>query len=264
MPRACFPVFAAGVTSLCLASVSLPLRADDPGGRGLEIARGADRANQGFQGEQATMAMEIINAHGDITRRRLKVETLEGSDDGDKAKVVIESPPDVRGTKLLTWNHRQREDDQWLYLPAIKRVRRIGGSSKRSGFVGSEFSYEDLASNEVDRFTYKYLDEPVLDGRPTFRLERYPVDRDSAYSRQVVWLDKQYQNPLRVEYYDRSGVLLKRASFQGYRAHGRWWRPDAVVMENLQTRKKSIIRWEDRRLGLKLAPAGFDSARLED
>jgi hypothetical protein len=243
---------------------ALALSAPDAAQKGLDIARAADRANDGFSAEKATVTMELINAHGDVTRRKLILESLEGKDDGDKSKVTFEWPADVKGTKLLTWTHRSRDDDQWLYLPAIKRVRRIGGSNKTGSFMGSEFAYEDLASTEVEKYTYKYVDEPRVGARDTYRLERVPVDRDSGYLREVVWLDKEFQNPLRVEYYDRRGALLKVASFAGYTRYARLWRASSVVMENVQTKKRSVLTFEKRQLRAALAPHDFDSARLED
>jgi hypothetical protein len=237
---------------------------EDLARKGLEVATAAHRANEGFASERATIGMELINAHGDVTSRRLTVETLEGRGDGDKSKLVFEWPADVTGTKLLTWTHKAGEDDQWLYLPAIKRIRRIGGSNKTGSFMGSEFAYEDLASTEPEKFTYRYLDEPRLGERSTSRIERFPVDQSSGYARQVVWLDKEYQSALRVEYYDRKNVLLKVASFAGYKPYGRWWRPTSVTMDNVLSKKRSVLRWQSRQIGARLAPQDFDSARLED
>jgi hypothetical protein len=182
------------VTALVLATpvTRAAAPATDPVQRGLAIAQAADRAGRGFGAERATLSMDLVNAYGDVTKRKLTVETLEGNGDGDRSKVVVLWPADVKGTKLLTWSHRSRDDDQWLYLPAIKRVRRISGSNKTGSFMGSEFAYEDLGATVVEKFTYRYIDEPKAGGRDTFRLERYPVDKDSAYSKQVVWLDKEY------------------------------------------------------------------------
>jgi hypothetical protein len=236
----------------------------DAARRGREIATAADRAGRGFGAERATLTMDLINAYGEVARRKLAVDTLESTGDGDKSKVVVLWPADVKGTKLLTWSHRHRDDDQWLYLPAIKRVRRIGGSNKTGAFMGSEFAYEDLGSTVLEKFTYQYLDEPRLDGREANRLERRPVDKDSAYSRQVIWLDKEYQAPLRVEYYDRQGGLLKAATFAGYQKIDRFWRAKTVTMENAQTKKKTILTFEDRQLHAGLGAPDFDSSRLED
>jgi hypothetical protein len=254
------------ITGAALLGAALPgrVRAEDPVARGLTIAQAADKANEGFMGERATMAMVLVNAHGDVTRRKLNVVTQEGTTDGDRSKVVFEWPADVKGTKLLTWTHKAGGDDQWLYLPAIKRVRRISASNKTGSFVGSEFSYEDLAGTEVEKFRYKLIDEPKLDGRDTYRLERVPVDASSGYARQIVWLDKQYQNPLRIEYHDRAGTLLKVATLEGYKQFGRLWRAGSITMENVQTKKRSVLSWENRQLGIKLPASELDSARLED
>jgi hypothetical protein len=255
----------ASVTTLLLVTqTSGAAPSTDATHRGLEIATAADRAGRGYGAERATLTMDLINSYGDVAKRKLTVDTLEGSGDGDRSKVVVLWPADVKGTKLLTWSHPSRDDDQWLYLPAIKRVRRISGSNKTGAFMGSEFAYEDLGATVLEKFTYKYVDEPKLDGRDANRLERSPVDKDSAYSRQVIWLDKQYQEPLRVEYYDCKNALLKVATFAGYHKLDRFWRAKTVTMENVQTRKKTILNFEDRQLHARLGTPDFDSGRLED
>ena len=250
--------------TLVLLAVAGDTEAADPAARGLAIARAADHANQGFGAEKATLIMDLVNAHGDVTKRKVTIETLEGTADGDKSKVVFEWPADVKGTKLLTWTHRDRDDDQWLYLPAIKRVKRIGGANKTGSFMGTELSYEDLASVEVERFSYRYIDEPNAGDRATFRIERLPVDKNSGYTREIVWLDKEYQNPLRVEYYDRNQALLKIAIFAGYRRYDRFWRATSVTFENVQTKKRTVLTFENRQLHAALGAQNFDSARLED
>ena len=235
---------------------------DDAAARGLAIARAAYAANRGFASERATLAMELVNAYGEVTKRRLVIETLEVGNDGDRSKVTFLSPADVKGTQLLTWTHRTRDDDQWLYLPALRRVKRIATAEVTGSFMGSELSYEDLAGAEVEKFAYRFLDRAELDGRAAAKLERAPRSRSSGYGREVVWLDEEYQNPLRIEYYDRAGALLKVATFAGYRRYGRLWRAESVTIENVQTKKRTNLRWEERELPANLAPEGFDSARL--
>ena len=253
-----------GFLPLLVAGASALAQGNEAERRGLEIAQAADKANQGFASERATLSMDLVNAHGDVSKRKVAIETLEGTSDGDRSRVIFDWPPDVKGTKLLTWTHKQREDDQWLYLPAIKRTRRISGANKTGSFMGSELAYEDLASAEVERFGYRYVDEPTLDGRATFRIERTPRDPISGYSREVVWIDKEYQNPLRIDFYDRKQALLKTAKFAGYKRLDRFWRPASITFENVQTKKKTILTFDNRQLGAKLAPQTFDGARLED
>jgi Outer membrane lipoprotein-sorting protein len=249
---------------LGLAGTSTAAAAADPAAAGLEIARKADAANQGFVGEKATMTLELINAHGEVTKRKMAMEVLEGTDDGDKSRSVFEWHADVKGTKLLTWTHKKGDDDRWLYLPAVKRIKRISSSNKSGSFMGSEFAYEDFSSQELEKYTYKLLDEPKQAGRDTWRIERFPVEKDSGYARQIMWMDKEYLNPLRIEYFDRKNELLKVAVFEGYKKFGKFWRFGTIRMENVQTKKKSVLTWENRELGQKPAAENFDSGRLED
>ena len=86
--------------------------AETPEEKGLRLAIEADKANQGFVTEKASLTMELVNAHGDTTSRRMVLETLEGKDDGDRSKSTFEWPADVKGTRMLTWTHRRGDDDQ--------------------------------------------------------------------------------------------------------------------------------------------------------
>ncbi len=258
------PPFAAALALLIGLAAGPATGAADPVAAGLEIARKADAANQGFVGEKGTMTLELINAHGEVTKRKMNMEVLEGTDDGDKSRSVFEWPADVKGTKLLTWTHKKGDDDRWLYLPAVKRIKRISSSNKSGSFMGSEFAYEDFSSQELEKYTYKLLDEPKQGGRDTWRMERIPVEKDSGYARQIVWTDKEYLNPLRIEYFDRKNELLKVATFEGYKKFGKFWRFGIIRMDNLQTKKKSVLTWENRELGNKPPAENFDSGRLED
>ena len=112
----------------------------------------------------ARQVMVLRNKQGQESRRQLHIKVLEVADDGDKSLTVFDEPRDVKGTALLTHAHKQEADDQWLYLPALKRVKRISSSNKSGSFMGSEFAYEDMSAQEVEKFTYRYLrDEPCGD-----------------------------------------------------------------------------------------------------
>ena len=109
--------------------------------------------------------MVLRNKQGQESRRQLRVKIFEVAGDGDKSMFVFDEPRDVKGTALLIHAHRESTDGQWLYLPALKRVKRISSSNRSGSFMGSEFAYEDMSAQEVERFTYRYLrDEPC--GRP--------------------------------------------------------------------------------------------------
>ncbi len=129
-----------------------PLVADSavtPEERGLAIAVEADRRDAGFEDFTAELTMVLRNRHGQESRRAMRTRNLEQESDGDKSLVIFDQPNDIRGTALLTFSHKTGDDDQWLYLPALKRVKRISSSNKSGPFVGSVFAYEDISSQEV-------------------------------------------------------------------------------------------------------------------
>ena len=135
------------VTTMVLSGTALA----DAKKAGLEIALKNDVANQGFKSESSVMEMKLINAYGDVTTRRMLSQVLEGTNEGDLSLATFEWPADVKGTKMLTHTMKSTDDKQWLYLPAIKRVKRISSRNKSGSFMGSEFSYEDLGSQEVEK-----------------------------------------------------------------------------------------------------------------
>ena len=157
---------------------------------GLEIAVEVRERKQGFGNFTARQAMVLRNKQGQESRRRIRVKILEVEGDGDKSMFVFDEPRDVKGTALLIHAHKEEANDQWLYLPALKRVKRISSSNRSGSFMGSEFAYEDMSPQEVEKFTYRYLrDEPCGELTCTVS-ELFPEDRKSGYRRQVVWRDR--------------------------------------------------------------------------
>ena len=240
------------------------LMAETPQEKALRLVTEIDAANSGFQGEYAELEMVLINAYGDQTVRKLTSETTEVEGDGDRSVSTFLWPADVKGTRMLTWSHKTGDDDQWLYLPALKRVKRISSRNKSGAFMGSEFSYEDMGSQEIEEYTYVFDAEENIEGRPCWKISRDPVSKKSGYSKEVVWYDQEYMNPLRVEYYDRKGELLKVAIFFDYKKIDRWWRIGRIEMNNEQTHKKSILTWKERELSRAYNEDHFASDSLVD
>ncbi len=188
----------------------------------------------------------------------MRVSGLAMNGDGDRTLIVFEEPRDLEGTALLTFSHPQESDGQWLYLPSLKRVKRIAAANRVGSFMGSEFAYEDIGSQEVDKFNYRYVGDERLDGQETFVVERYPADSSSGYSRQVVWLDQGEYRPLRIDYYDKAGALLKTLRFAGYRQiAGAYWRADQMTMTNHQTGRTTTLSWSDYAFDSGLAERDF-------
>jgi outer membrane lipoprotein-sorting protein len=234
----------------------------DASARGLGIAREADRRDSGWRSTVVDVRMTLANAHGQTSERRMRSAMLEVSDDGDRTLVVFDEPADVKGSAVLTYSHASDDDDQWLYLPAVRRVKRIASSNKAGPFMGSEFAFEDLASQEVERYTYRLVGEDTLDGLPAFVVERDPVDPKSGYTRQRVWYDQQHYRPLRIDYYDRKDALLKTLTYERYQAYGAFWRARAQLMVNHQTGKRTRVEFGEFRVNAGLTPTDFEVARL--
>ncbi len=230
----------------CIGAVSAPAHSQDlpPEEKGLQIARDASALGDGFGNFTAGMAMVLRNKQGQESRRQLRFKVLEAVDEGDKSLFVFDQPRDVQGTALLIHGHPEGQDDQWLYLPALKRVKRISSSTRSGSFMGSEFSYEDMSSPEVEKYTYLYLrDEPCGELTCTVT-EQVPVDKKSSYSRQVVWQDTGEIRTWKVEYYDRKNSHLKTLSFAGYQQYlDQYWRADTMTMVNHLTGKSTVLNW---------------------
>jgi outer membrane lipoprotein-sorting protein len=192
----------------------------------------------------------------------MRSATLEVSGDGDRTLVVFDQPADVKGSAVLTYSHGSAADDQWLYLPAVRRVKRIASSSKAGPFMGSEFAFEDLASQEIEKYTYRFVAEDTLDALRAFVVERYPVDAKSGYTRQRVWYDVQHYRPIRIDYYDRKDAPLKTLTYERYEAYGAFWRARTQLMVNHQSGKRTRVEFGEFRLDAGLTPAEFEVAQL--
>ena len=210
------------------------------------------------------MEMILINAHGEKTTRKMTSVVTETKSDGDKSKIEFLLPADVKGTRMLTWTHKKENDDQWLFLPALNRVKRITSRNKSGSFMGSEFSYEDLGSQEVEKFTYEFVADEKIANRDTWKMIRIPTDKKSGYSKQHIWIDKGYMAAVKIDYFDRKGKLLKKALFSDYKKYGKFWRAGKIHMDNIQTRKKSELTWSNRKLGTAFDDDQFDSDELAE
>ncbi|MBI2522497.1 MAG: outer membrane lipoprotein-sorting protein [Bdellovibrio sp.] len=248
-----------------MAFINLSL-AETPEEKGLKIAQDSRERTRGYIGDESDMKMILIDAHGVETVREMQGKVLEVTGDGTRSLSIFLTPKDVKGTKMLTWNHPDTDDDQWLFLPSLRRVKRISSSNKSSSFMGSEFSYEDLGSQEVEKYNYKWLRDDKVDGEDCWVLERIPK-KDSGYSKQTIYLSKKYNNPLKVDYYDRRAELLKTAMFSGHQefpvGNKKFWMASKIHIKNIQTQKQSIFTWEKRKLGVKFSQKDFDTKSLE-
>ena len=250
-------------TVLLLAPCTAVL-AQTPEERGLAIAVEADKRDIGYVDSTANMKMTLRNRAGKESIRNVRIKNLEVAGDGDKSLSIFDEPADVKGTTSLTWSHSAKPDDQWLYLPALKRVKRISSKNKSGPFMGSEFAFEDIGSQEVDKYTYKYLRDENIGSTPTFVTERYPTDKNSGYTKQIAWIEKERYLALKVEYYDRKGALLKTLTSSDYQQYlGKYWRPARLEMINSQSGKSTTLEFSNYQFQTGLKSRDFSKNALK-
>ena len=235
-----------------------------PENMGLWVAQQIDQEDQGFVNQVSGVTMTLKNKHGQESHRSMTIKTLEVEGDGDKSLTIFKTPRDVKGTAFLSFTHAIGPDDQWLFLPALKRVKRISSNNKSGPFMGSEFAYEDISSQEVEKYTYKYIREEQVLGTQGHVVERYPVDRKSGYTKQIIRVDGEAWRFETIEYYDRKGELLKTLSYEDYKQYpNKKWRATRLHMVNHQTGKSTELLWKDIKFGQKLTDRDFDKNALK-
>ena len=233
--------------------------------KGFEIAARSDRSDRGFGDSVVELTMVLRNAAGQESSRSLRIATLEIADEsvGDKSLVLFSTPRDIQGTALLSHAKILDPDDQWLYLPALKRVKRISSTNKSGPFVGSEFAFEDFTASELNKFEYRYLRDEACGELQCEVVERIPRYENSGYTKQISWIDTTNYQIRKIEFYNRRGDLLKVLGLDDYRKYGDgYWRAHRLVMTNLQTNKSTDLVYGDYKFGTGLTDKDFVKGRL--
>lgn len=218
---------------------------------------------------QATLT--LINEAGRQRVRRLFSVTKLQEDGIHQMRVArFLFPPDVKGTATLMIEHADRDDDMWVYLPALGNVRRLVSKNKRDSYVGTDFSYGDIIGHKVEDYTHRLTGSETIEGADCFVVESTPVSdkvrRESGYGKQVWWIRKDNFVAPRVEGYDLQGKLFKRLTATDIRlvdpALGRW-QPMRLEMTNLQTGHRTALAYEDFRANVGVEKAFFTTRYLE-
>jgi len=255
------------ISSLLAASTTMAnTSTTDKAARGSEIASSVDRHDAGFEDYVVTGKMTVKRPGGISATREFEMNTLELRDDGDKRLVVFSQPRDLAGFVSLTHTHPSAPDDQWIFLPATSRSKRLASRDKTGSFAGSEFAYEDIATWELSNYHYEFIqDEPC--GEPVttcHTIANIPKYTYSGYEKLVETIDPRIWQPVRIVYFDRQGRELKRLEFFDYQEYeGKHWRPGRIVMTNAHDGSESEILWQNYRFKTGLRDADLREARLE-
>jgi len=214
--------------------------------------------------ESEKVKMVLLDTSSNKTEAREMVRFAKKGPDGlYKYLVQFQSPADVRGVALLTWQQKGREDDQWLYMPALgEKLKRIAGGGKKSYFMGTDFAYEDLRNEKLDDHVYNLMGEEALEGKACHKVEALPGNdeekRTSGYSRRILWIAKDTLITLQVEYYDPSGKLMKTAkSFDIQPVKGQMMRANKVQMEHHINKHKTVMGTVERKVDEAVGDATF-------
>ena len=226
----------------------------------LEVAQKSEDTMSGFKDSTSKMQMTLINATGQKKDRTMKMKVLEGESE-DKSLMEFLTPADVKGTKFLSYEHVNKDDDQWLYLPALKRVKRIASRNKSGAFMGSEFSYEDLSAFNTKKYTYLDGDAEAVKG--LYVITSVPVSKYSGYTKLVSFIDADTFLAQKIEYYDRKKELLKIAKFEDYKNFGTVHRIGKITMKNIQNDKTTVLVWSDEKIKTGLKSKDFHKRYLK-
>ena len=220
---------------------------------------------------RADATFTLINKDGKERVRKVLGLTRLDTNGVDTQRVTrFISPQDVKGTASLLLERSDRDDDMWVYLPALHKVRRLVSNNKKDSFVGTDFSYADVIGYRVPQWSYKLLPDETVDGQPCWAVEASPKDDDvkasSGYSRRVAWIRKDNAMTVRSEYWDESGQKLKVSTYKDIRLvdkeRNRW---QAMVMEasNVQTGHRTIIKFDRYDVNVAVSSDAFTVAAME-
>ena len=240
------------------------LVANEAANKGLEIAIESKQRDKGWTDSQTELTMTLKNQHGQTSTRKMRLKSMEQLNDGDKSLTVFDSPRDVKGTAFLSFSHIDKNDEQWLYLPALKKVKRISSRNKTGSFMGSEFSFEDLTSFEVEKYTYNLVKEEEFDGEKCWVVEQFPRDKYSGYKRRIVWVDQSEYRVRKTDFYDRKDSLLKTLTFSDYKLYAdKHWRALKMEMVNHQSGKSTLLEYAGFELKKGLNEKEFNKNALK-
>lgn len=194
---------------------------------------------------QGELTMTLINKQGEERVRKLK-QYIRNEGETEKKIMFFLSPADVKGTSFMNWSYDDdRDDDQWIYLPALKRTKRISSSSKGDYFMGSDFTYDDLGDRHPDQDMHTLLREETVDGKECYVVESKPKDPDYMYSRTITWVMKDNFIGLKREFYDEDGDLLKNLSINEYDKIDGYWTILKTEMKNVQRDHRTVMEFLD-------------------
>jgi hypothetical protein len=217
--------------------------------------------------EQEVVVMRLVSKAGETKERGMASYLLTDAGNRSKSLMRFLSPRDIEDTGLLTWEGARGDDDQWLYLPAAGRAKRIPSSGKKNRFMGTDFAFEDLRPENLSVHSYTLVGSETIDGQDVFVVEATPASSreaaDSGYSRRRFWIRKDIYFTVRREFYDKRQRLLKvETSRKLVNVKDTYWRANEIEMHDVQRGTRTVVSNQSRGLDKGLKDAFFTEAEL--
>jgi outer membrane lipoprotein-sorting protein len=240
------------------------VRAADPSADEI-IQRSLESFYYGGNTMRARVSMKLINRQGNVREREMTMLRLNlGKSGGDQRYYIyFHGPADVKRTSFLIWKYPAKEDDRWIYVPALNLVKRISADDKRSSFVGSDFTYEDLSSRDLEDETRVFVRKEDLGGRPTYVVESKPKT-PGDYSRRLSWIDQERWLPLKEEYFDARNEPLRTYTAEKVEKIGEQWSVTVRTMKNLQSGHRTEVVFRETEYGVDIRSDIFTERYLRD
>lgn len=213
----------------------------------------------------AEMQLTLVKKNGDKRERKMVSWAMDEGKDTKKI-MFFTYPGDVKGTGFLTWDYDQagKEDDKWLYLPAMKKTRRISGSSSKTDyFMGTDFTYDDMGGRSVDEDKHTLLREETRDGHKCWVVESVPNDPHEVYSRKVTWIRQDSDTGVYCEFYDKLGKLHRVMTVTDLQKVEGFWTVMKMEMKNVQSGHSTQITVSEPKYDIKVDKSLFTVAKLE-
>lgn len=237
---------------------------------GLQIMQERERRHE-RSFEESWVEMRLYDKKNRQKKSRVMVtwSMEEPSTKLDRRLIKFAAPADIRGTGLMLWEQPSpKEDDQWLYLPASKKVKRIAGSGKRNQFVGTDLAFEDLRRENLAAHAYELSGETTIDGAKCWIVTATPSSasekKNSGYSKRVLYIRKDIYFTVKSEYYGRRGRLEKVATCQKVvKVAGKAWRSDLVTVTRVKPGTKTVLIHQRRKLDQPIDASLFTQQGLK-
>ncbi len=218
---------------------------------GREIMVMVDEREDGYS-RKSEITMTLVNKRNRQRVRKISNLTREYGEDS-KSIMMFNHPADVKGTGFLSWEYdvKDKEDARWLYMPALKKTRRISGSSDNDYFMGSDFTYDDLGDRSVDEDTHKLLGEKDCNDHTCWVVESTPEGEDEAYTKRISYVSKALKMFMKVEYYNKLG-LMKTLHFENIEKIDGIWTAQKLIMDNSSNKHKTVIEFSDIKYNIEI------------